>query len=324
VTLVYCTQGAGKAQSTLSDHSPNLIIGSASMSDPELKLGYAIKLGSRTTGDDIGRAFGANIQGLTVLITGATGGLGLETAKVIAKCGGKVVIGARNDAKAALALVAVRESIPAAMTFNVSTIIMDLSDLSTVRAAAEAYVASGEPLDVLINNAGIMATPYSKTKQGFESQFGVNHLAHFELTNIFLPLLRRSKYARVINLSSIANYIFADHNKGINFAAINSKKGCSRWGQYGLSKLCNILHAREITRRELATGSPVIAYAVHPGCIAETGLMRFFNAELALQFMAFPRALVLATDTKSISQGVSTTLYAAMAPKAGMTRPRSI
>jgi retinol dehydrogenase 12 len=287
------------------------------MSSPSVPPQLA--LNGRTTGRDVAATFGTpgKVVGLTFLITGSTGGLGLATAKEIAQLGAKVVLVGRGQAGADTAVAAVRSSIDAALWENVSSLLMDLADLSTVKAAAESYLASGQPLDCLINNAGIMAPPLELTKDGFESQFGVNHIGHFYLTSKLLPLLRKSSYARVINLSSIASYIFPSHKVGFDLENWDCRKGYDRWVRYGESKLCNLLHAKEITKREAAIGSPVVAYSVHPGYIAETGLMRFFNVQVLLHTMIFPRSWVLAFDMKNTQQGIATTLYAALAPSSG-------
>lgn len=179
---------------------------------------------------------------------------------------------------------------------------LDLMSLESVRKFAEEFKARGLPLHSLINNAGIMALPErTPTKEGFEAQIGVNHLAHHLLTNLLLDKLRESSPSRVVCLASRA------HEQGvINFDDLNSEKSYSAIAAYGQSKLANVLFAKELDRRMKAEGAKVTAYAVHPGVI-QTELTRYSTLAKIFFFLGTP-------FLKSIPQGAATTVYCAIQP----------
>ncbi|HEX4904512.1 MAG TPA: oxidoreductase [Acidimicrobiales bacterium] len=192
----------------------------------------------------------------TILVTGANSGLGLRSAQALAARGARVLLACRNAEKAAKALaeVAAGATGPAP-----EVVALDLADLDSVRAAADDVAARVESLDVLMNNAGIMATPKRRTPQGFESQLGTNHLGHFALTGLLLPLLQRAEAPRVISTSSQA------HRMGrMRWDDLQWERGYERWRAYGQSKLANLLFMRELARR--APG--IISAAAHPGWAA--------------------------------------------------------
>ena len=235
--------------------------------------------------------------GKTVFITGANTGLGFEAAKVLAGSGARVIIGCRSKDKAEAA----REKILAEHSqADVAIVAIDLGDLESVRAAA-AVVEKEERLDSLINNAGIMIPPFELTQDGFESQFGVNHLGPFALTGLLLEKLRATPGARVISTSSIA------HKRGkILFDDINAEKHYNTMARYGMSKIANLYFAYELQRRLSAAGDDLISVAAHPG-IADTELTRYL-----------PRALMLAAPLfrpllNTAAQGAWPTLCAATA-----------
>lgn len=199
------------------------------------------------------------------LVTGANTGIGLETARVLAERGARVLLGCRSADKASAAIASIRETAPDA---SLEHIPLDLGDLDSVRDAA-ALVSKETQLNGLINNAGIMMPPLEHTAQGYESQFGVNHLGPFALTGLLLPLLTSTEDARVVNTSSIA------HRAGnIHFSDINADRRYSRARRYGQSKLANLLYSMELQRRLEAAGSTVISVGCHPG-IADTELSRY-------------------------------------------------
>ncbi len=202
--------------------------------------------------------------GKTFFVTGANTGLGFEASKVLARQGARVFLGCRNPAKAEDALARIKADHEDADAVFVP---LDLQDLASIRAAAD--VVLQEPrLDGLINNAGIMITPYALTKDGFESQFGVNHLGHFALTGHLLPLLDRTEGARIVNTSSNG------HKMGdIDFDDLKAEKKYNATLRYGMTKLANLLFSLELNRRLVAAGSGTIAVTVHPGA-AETDLAR--------------------------------------------------
>lgn len=203
-------------------------------------------------------------QGKTFLVTGANTGLGFEVAKVLAKKGGRVLLGCRSEDKAEAAIVRIKAETPDA---DLAFVSLDQADLASVKSAAK--MVSKEPrLDVLVNNAGILMPPYELTKDGFESQFGVNHLGTFALTSLLLSKLEETKKSRVVITSSIAH-----RNGRIKFDDINAEKRYSAWERYAMSKLANLLHAGELDRRLKAKGSKTIAICCHPG-VANTDLVR--------------------------------------------------
>ncbi|WP_062209238.1 oxidoreductase [Streptomyces sp. NBRC 109706] len=224
----------------------------------------------------------------TVVITGANSGIGRAAAHALAASGARVVLAVRTPEKGRAAA--------AAMTGRVEVRRLDLADLSSVRAFADDFT---DPVDVLINNAGVMIPPFSRTADGFELQFGTNHLGHFALTNLLLPRIRE----RVVTVSSTG------HRFGsIDFDDLNwERKRYRAMRAYAQSKLANLLFTSELQRRLAATDSPVIATAAHPG-LAATGLLdgrqrlhhRIQNATIGL-------------FAQSDDAGALPTLYAAVA-----------
>lgn len=203
-------------------------------------------------------------SGKTIIVTGANTGIGFEAAKVLAAQGARVLLACRSQAKAEAAMATIRQAVPGA---DLAFLPLDQADLASVRAAAE--IAATEPrIDVLLNNAGIMFPPLQRTAQGFELQFGVNHLATFALTALLLPKLAETPGSRVVVTASLA------HNRGnIAWDDLNAEKSYSRSQRYADSKLANLLFVRELDRRLRAAGSPVTAIACHPG-VAKTELGR--------------------------------------------------
>jgi len=202
-----------------------------------------------------------------VIITGANSGIGYETAKALAEKGAVVVMACRNLEKANAAANQIRQDM---VNANLEIIQLDLADLASVRKFAESFKTKYATLDVLINNAGVMTPPFTKTKDGFEVQFGANHLGHFALTGLLLdPLLGTTK-ARVVNVSS------SMHKMGtgtINFDNLNAEKGYNPTGAYAQSKLSNLLFTLSLNQQLEVINSDVIAAACHPGWTV-TGLQK--------------------------------------------------
>jgi NAD(P)-dependent dehydrogenase (short-subunit alcohol dehydrogenase family) len=193
--------------------------------------------------------------GRTALITGANSGIGLETARVLARHGARVLLAGRDRAKLESAAEAIRRETPAAA---LGTIVMDLGDLSSVRTAAE-EAAAGGPLDVLINNAGVMNVPERRTTaDGFELTVGTNHLGHFALTELLMPALRRAPAARIVTVSAMA----ARWRSG-DLTDLMSERNYRPMAAYAKSKRANIVFTLELARR--LAGTPMTAVAVHPG-----------------------------------------------------------
>jgi NAD(P)-dependent dehydrogenase (short-subunit alcohol dehydrogenase family) len=205
----------------------------------------------KDVGDQSGKCF---------LVTGANTGIGFDIARVLVGTGARVLLGCRDAGKAAEAITRIGGG-------DVSHLSLDLADLASVRAAAELAVGEAR-IDALIANAGVMFPPLTRTVQGFELQFGVNHLGHFALAGLLLPKLAETAGSRVVITSSLA------HRRGnIQWDDINAEKSYSRSRRYSDSKLANMLHFFELDRRLRAAGSVVTAYGCHPG-IAATDLMR--------------------------------------------------
>jgi NAD(P)-dependent dehydrogenase (short-subunit alcohol dehydrogenase family) len=196
-----------------------------------------------------------DLSGTTALVTGANSGLGFHTALELARAGAHTILAGRDDARGTEAIARIRAEAPVA---SVEWQPLDLASLASVRQAAKAV--TGE-LDLLVNNAGVMMPPYGRTDDGFEQQFGVNHLGHFALTGLLLPALLARPAARVVTLSSMV------HRGGaIDFGDLQSERGYSRTGAYAQSKLANLTFALELARR--AAHTSLLSVAAHPGFAA--------------------------------------------------------
>jgi NAD(P)-dependent dehydrogenase (short-subunit alcohol dehydrogenase family) len=207
-------------------------------------------------------------SGRIAVVTGATAGLGLETARVLAQHGATVVLAGRDQAKTSAAADLIRATRSSA---TVETVEMDLASLESVRTAAAELVARFPKLDLLINNAGVMMPPYGLTKDGFELQFGTNHLGHFALTGLLLSSLLTVPGSRVVTVSSNG------HRAGrMNFADLQSAKHYQKMAAYGRSKLANLMFTYELQRRLEAARAQTIALAAHPGT-ARTDLTRHLS-----------------------------------------------
>ena len=195
--------------------------------------------------------------GKTALVTGANSGLGLAAAAGLARAGARVVLACRSEEKARDAMDAIRSVGPSA---ELTAAVIDLGDLSSVRQFADRYISGRSDLDLLINNAGIMAAPRRLTKDGFESQFGTNHLGHFALTGLLLPALLKSPAPRVVTVSSHL------HRRGtMRFDDLQGADKYDRWGAYGQSKLANLMFCFELQRRAIEADVPLLSLAARPG-----------------------------------------------------------
>ncbi len=197
-------------------------------------------------------------HGRLAVVTGATGGLGYATARALAAAGAEVVVASRNDSKGADALARLRAAVPGA---NVRFGHLDLASLDSVAAFAETLLAAGRGIDLLVNNAGVMALPHRQvTADGFERQFATNYLGHFALTARLLPLLRRVPGARMVNVSSLAATL-----RSIDLTDLQSERSYFPFRTYGLTKLAVLMFAIEFQRRSEAAGWGVDGMAAHPG-----------------------------------------------------------
>ena len=197
-------------------------------------------------------------SGRTAVVTGANGGLGLSTARALAAAGAKVVIAARNQERAAEAMQRMRSAIPAA---DLTIVKLDLSSLDSVQAAAEQVLAAHQTIDLLVNNAGVMGIPQSRTVDGFEMQFGVDHLGHFALTARLLPALLKAPAARVVTVTSTAHHM----GRAVDPDNPNLDGRYGPWRAYGQAKLANFHFGLGLDRLFRGAGAPAASLVAHPG-----------------------------------------------------------
>ncbi|MEB2784145.1 oxidoreductase [Algoriphagus persicinus] len=241
-------------------------------------------------------------KGKIAIVTGANSGIGYDTALGLAQKGNTVLLASRNLKKAQQALNQILKLVPNA---DLEIILIDLTSLKSVEKFAMEFAAKYDRLDLLIENAGIMIPSLTKTEDGFESQFGVNYLAHFHLTNLLFPIIKKTKFARIVTLGSMA------HKSGeLDFGNLNAEKSYSRWKFYAQSKLACMMFAYELQRRIESAGIHAMALSAHPG---------FSDSNLGVFLPAIGRALfspltaLIGQDSK---HGALPTLRAALDPEA--------
>ncbi|MGK5642007.1 oxidoreductase, partial [Streptomyces sp. URMC 126] len=243
-------------------------------------------------------------KGRTAVVTGANSGIGFVTSRELARRGARVVLACRDETRGRAAEELLRQQVPGA---DVRLARLDLADLASVRSFAAELPE--ERLDLLVANAGVMALPRRRTVDGFEMQFGTNHLGHFALAGLLLPRMRDAGYgARVVTVSSFMHYLGT-----VDPADPQMDRGYRRWTAYARSKSANLLFTHELARRLAADGSPLVAAAAHPG-FAATGLQ---TAAVRMEGRRRTERVV-ATATRLVAQtaehGALPTLYAATAP----------
>ena len=234
-------------------------------------------------------------KGKVVIVTGSSSGLGYETAKVLANKNATVIVAVRNEVKGNTAVEKIKVENPNA---DIQVILVDLANLESVHKFAENFKKKFKELDLLINNAGVMTPPYTKTKDGFELQFGTNHLGHFALTGLLIDLIKKTPNSRIVNVSSTAHKIGKLNFEDLNWETRRYKKMRS----YGDSKLANLYFTNELQKRLRKQSSGVIVASAHPGGSA---------TELSRHSLFF-RVLSLFGQTSEM--GALPTLYAAVAP----------
>jgi NAD(P)-dependent dehydrogenase (short-subunit alcohol dehydrogenase family) len=256
--------------------------------------------GPATTTDDV--LDGIDLDGRVALVTGGSSGLGQETARALAAHGAEVILTARDVPKGEAVAAGIRASTG---NSRVAVEALELGSFASIRAAAERVLAAHPRLDLLIDNAGVMACPFATTADGFELQFGTNHLGHFLLTGLLLPSLRRGRGARIVSLSSRGHHLSPVVFDDLQF----ERRPYDRWLAYGQSKTANALFAIGLERRLAADG--IHAYAVHPGVIV-TELVRHMQSEDMELLRTRSRGRM---QLKTVEQGAATTLFAATAPE---------
>ena len=260
--------------------------------------------GFATTTDEV--LEGVDLTGQVVVVTGASGGLGLETSRALAAHGAHVVMAARDSGKNAAAVEAITAKHPAA---DLAPMTLDLASLTGVRAFADEFLNRYDQAQSLINNAGVMCTPFGHTADGFEQQFGTNHLGHFLLTNLLVPALVAGAPARVVSVAS------AGHQMGnVDFDDPNfERREYNGWESYGQAKTANILFALALDKRLAAKG--VRAVSLHPGGI-QTELGRYMSPEdikwLTDRIKAGPGGATF--QMKTVASGAATQVWAATSP----------
>jgi NAD(P)-dependent dehydrogenase (short-subunit alcohol dehydrogenase family) len=244
-------------------------------------------------------------SGKLAIVTGATGGLGLETALALAGAGAEVILAGRNAAKGSAAETLIRGRYPSA---SVRFEVADLASLASVRAFSERMLAAGRPIDILVNNAGVMALAKRETTiDGFERQLGTNYLSHFALTSHLLPLLTAAK-ARVVQLSSIAH-----RNGKIRLDDLNYVQGYKPFPVYSQTKLAMLMFALELDRRSSAGGWGLTSVAAHPG-VASTDLMANGPSASSSAIVAQISSLAIRIIGHSAAEGALPQLMAATLP----------
>jgi NAD(P)-dependent dehydrogenase (short-subunit alcohol dehydrogenase family) len=253
-----------------------------------------------------GEAIGSQ-AGKTVLITGANSGIGYQAARELARHGAKVLLGCRSAAKGQAARERILSERPGAQVggAQLEVVELDIASLASIRSFATVFVGSGARLDLLVNNAGVMALPARElTADGYERQFGTNHLGHFALTGLLMPALLAAAAPRVVTVASLAH-----RNGKMEWDNLQGERRYSPWGAYNASKLANILFARELDRRARETGSRLVSVAVHPG-ISATNIASY-GTDLKTRVFRLFGPLAVQSDAK----GALPTLYGATAPE---------
>lgn len=248
-----------------------------------------------------------NLDGKIIVITGANSGLGFECSKVLAQKGATIIMAVRTVAKGEQAKADILKQNP---TASIDVMRLDVGDLSSVREFAEAFKATYDRLDILLNNAGVMAIPRQETTDGFEMQLGVNHLGHFALTGLLLDVIVKTPNARIHNVTSSANY-----SGSINFDDLMGEKDYGRWSAYGQSKLANVFFTYELQKRLTSAGYDTITNTSHPGLVL-TNLQANSVEQSGAGIEAFLYRLLGPLMAQDVSMGILPMLYGSVAEDA--------
>ncbi|NBW98877.1 SDR family oxidoreductase [bacterium] len=248
-----------------------------------------------------------DLSGKTYLVTGGNSGIGLATIEQLAKQGARVILACRRSDEGKKAIAQLQKK---NLSGSVEFMKLDLADLESIRQFSGAFLKTHSKLDGLINNAGVMNTPLTRTKNGFELQIGVNHLGHYLLTELLLPVLTASAPSRIVNLSSCYHDRAMGREGVINFDDLNfNQRKYDGWTSYAQSKLANLLHAKHLAKRLSGTG--VLSVSVHPGWV-RTNL---FRSTMPQWFQNIFRPLFRMSGMLEPWEGAQSTLYALLAPE---------
>ncbi|KAL8112477.1 short-chain dehydrogenase TIC 32, chloroplastic-like [Apium graveolens] len=261
---------------------------------------------SNNTAEDVTK--GIDGTGLTAIITGSTNGIGLETARVLALRGVHVIMAVRNVRAGEKVKAELLAKMPDA---KIDVMALDLNSQSSIRKFVELYISSSLPLNILVNNAGINAPPFTLSEDGIEQQFAVNHLGPFLLTNLLLDTMKNTANesgieGRIVNVGSALHAY--GYKEGIRFDKINDEESYNPTDAFGQSKLCTMLHTLELARRLKEEGINITANSLHPGIVATNNMK---NHGTLNKFMLVAGKLVF----KNVQQGASTTCFVALNPK---------
>lgn len=249
-----------------------------------------------------------NLSGKTYIVTGGNSGIGLVTVEQLSRQGARVILACRRPEQGRLAVEAIKKG---GIRGSIDVMELDLSDLDSVRSFVAAFDKLNLSLNGLVNNAGVMNTPSGKTRQGYEMQFGTNHLGHYLLTELLLPNLQKNSPSRVVNLSSCFHDKAMGKEGRIDFEDLHfERRKYDGWVAYGQSKLANLLHAKQLAKR--LKGSGVTTVSVHPGWV-RTNLIRQ-SMPVWLQDILLKPLFKLAGMIEPW-EGVQSTLYALLAPE---------
>ncbi|KAL5746363.1 hypothetical protein ACOSP7_027509 [Xanthoceras sorbifolium] len=251
---------------------------------------------------------GVDGTGLTAIVTGGSSGIGIETVRALALRGVHVIMAVRNVVAGNKVKEEILKKNPAA---KIDVMELDLSSMASVRKFASDFIARGLPLNILINNAGIMGTPFTLSKDNIELQFATNHIGHFLLTNLLLDTMKKTakesgREGRIVIVASDGHKF--TYPEGIRFDKINDPSGYTGFSAYGQSKLANILHANELAKRLKEEGVNITVNSLHPGGIA-TNISRHNG------FLNFLSNTIGKLMTKSLEQGAATQCYLALNPQ---------
>lgn len=249
-----------------------------------------------------------DLSGKIAVVTGGNSGLGFYTCLELARKGAKVIIAGRSEERGNAALAKIKSEIP---TADLQFMQLDLANIESVRHFVSSFLDSHKKLDILVNNAGVMAIPLRRTEQGFEMQFGTNHLGHFALTSLLFNCIANTPGARIVNVSSLM------HKFGkINFEDLNSENSYSKWRAYSQSKLSNILFSLELDRRIRLSGIETKVMAVHPG-YASTNLQTRGGEMEGSKMNVWMNIFLNKILAQPAWKGALPSLYAASCEKAG-------